>query len=240
MITSLITSSASAAAAVAHQPATAMTKLVAKGITARYVSHLLPTTKKGLQSQRQKKHHFLPQQRQSQKIAFYHDTKADAYFASRWRGDDSSSTATVNGKSVNVAVNTAGIPTSHMEESAPVISNIPQRVRQKLISASDAVALVRDGDTICVSGFVTQGCAEAVCKALGERFDETQHPTNLTLLFGGGPGDYGSRGLSHFAKTADDGSQMIARTVGGHYGQVPGGKLFLLFFSFSFWRKSVV
>lgn len=35
--------------------------------------------------------------------------------------------------------------------------DIPQRVRQKIISAEDAVALVRDGDTVCVSGFVTQG-----------------------------------------------------------------------------------
>jgi propionate CoA-transferase len=99
--------------------------------------------------------------------------------------------------------------------------DIPQRVRQKLISADDAVALVRDGDTVCVSGFVTQGCAELVLKALGQRFVETKEPKNLTLFFGGGPGDYGEKGLSHLAKVADDGTCMLKRTIGGHYGQVP-------------------
>lgn len=99
--------------------------------------------------------------------------------------------------------------------------NIPQRVRQKLISAEDAVALVRDGDTVCVSGFVTQGAPELVLKALGQRFANTRQPQNLTLLFGGGPGDYGERGLSHLAQVAEDGTSMLKRTIGGHYGQVP-------------------
>jgi propionate CoA-transferase len=97
---------------------------------------------------------------------------------------------------------------------------VPQRVRQKVISASDAVALIRDGDTIAVSGFVTQGAPEALLKALGERFKETSSPANLTLLFGGGPGDYATRGLSHLAQINGDRS-MLRRTIGGHYGQVP-------------------
>jgi hypothetical protein len=107
------------------------------------------------------------------------------------------------------------------QDTRLIKSNIPQRVRQKLISAEDAVALVRDGDTVCVSGFVTQGCAELVLKVLGERFARTKEPKNLTLLFGGGPGDYGEKGLSHLAKIADDGTSMLKRTIGGHYGQVP-------------------
>jgi propionate CoA-transferase len=37
---------------------------------------------------------------------------------------------------------------------------IPQRVRQKVVSASDAVALVRDGDTVSCSGFVAQGTSD--------------------------------------------------------------------------------
>lgn len=35
--------------------------------------------------------------------------------------------------------------------------NIPQRIRQKVVSATDAVSLVRNGDTVCASGFVSQG-----------------------------------------------------------------------------------
>lgn len=39
---------------------------------------------------------------------------------------------------------------------------IPQRIRQKVISAADAVSLVNDGDTISVSGFVCQGKPDAM------------------------------------------------------------------------------
>jgi hypothetical protein len=40
---------------------------------------------------------------------------------------------------------------------------VPQRIRQKVISASDAASLVRDGDTVCVTGFVSQGKCCALC-----------------------------------------------------------------------------
>jgi hypothetical protein len=94
--------------------------------------------------------------------------------------------------------------------------NVPQRVREKVISADDAVALVQDGDTVAVSGFVCQGAPEGLLKALGDRFQATNEPKNLTLLFGGGPGDYGERGLSNLAKVSEDGqTQMLKRTIGG-------------------------
>lgn len=78
---------------------------------------------------------------------------------------------------------------------------------------------------MAVSGFVTQGAPEAILQALGQRFERDGSPRDLTLLFGGGPGDYGERGLSHLAKvkTMSDGTEicMLKRTIGGHYGQVP-------------------
>ncbi|CAB9499997.1 Caffeate CoA-transferase [Seminavis robusta] len=98
---------------------------------------------------------------------------------------------------------------------------VPKRIHQKIVSASDAVELVRDGDTVAVSGFVCQGAPEAVLKALGERFERTSSPKNLTLFFGGGPGDYGEKGLSHLGREKEDGTCMLFRTIGGHYGQVP-------------------
>lgn len=103
---------------------------------------------------------------------------------------------------------------------------IPQRVRQKVISAADAVSLVNDGDTVTVSGFVCQGVPEAVLKSLGDRYKETGSPNNLTLLFGGGPGDWDKRGLNHLAKLPPEGKEedaapMLRRTIGSHYGQVP-------------------
>lgn len=60
-------------------------------------------------------------------------------------------------------------------------------------------------------------------KALGERYEATGAPNNLTLLFGGGPGDWDTRGLNHLAKIKEDESSppMLRRTIGAHYGQVP-------------------
>lgn len=72
---------------------------------------------------------------------------------------------------------------------------------------------------MAVSGFVTQGAPEAILQALGQRFERDGSPRDLTLLFGGGPGDYGERGLSHLAKvkTMSDGTEicMLKRTIGG-------------------------
>ena len=68
------------------------------------------------------------------------------------------------------------------------------------------------------------GCPEAILKALGQRFDASGSPNRLTLLFGGGPGDWETRGLNHLARMAKEGSDkpsMLRRTIGGHYGQVP-------------------
>jgi len=112
-------------------------------------------------------------------------------------------------------------PSSLAEAKATLKYRIPRRTRQKLISAEDAVALIRDHDTVAISGFVTQGAPEAVLQALGDRFEETGSPQQLTALFGGGPGDYGERGVSHLGRRREDGSFMLKRAIGGHYGQVP-------------------
>jgi hypothetical protein len=79
----------------------------------------------------------------------------------------------------------------HQQHQQTIQYEIPQNVRQKVVSPKDAVALVRDGDTVCVSGFVAQGTPEAVLKSLGEKYEKTGSPNKLTLLFGGGPGTSG-------------------------------------------------
>jgi hypothetical protein len=76
----------------------------------------------------------------------------------------------------------------HKDQEQTLHYEIPMNVRQKVVNPEDAVSLVRDGDTVCVSGFVSQGAAEAVLKALGEKYEKTGSPNKLTLLFGGGPG----------------------------------------------------
>ena len=72
--------------------------------------------------------------------------------------------------------------------------------RVKVTSVEDAVHLVPNGATVTVAGFVGQGCAEEICAALAKRFEQTGEPNGLTLVFGGGPGDWDKRGLNHFAK----------------------------------------
>jgi hypothetical protein len=100
---------------------------------------------------------------------------------------------------------------------------IPRRIKQKVVTAQDAVSLIQPGDTVAVTGFVCQGPPEGILRALAERYKNTGLPNQLTLFFGGGPGDWDWRGLNHLALKTDDDRHppMLARTLGSHYGQVP-------------------
>jgi propionate CoA-transferase len=89
-------------------------------------------------------------------------------------------------------------------------------IRNKVMTADDAVRLIRNGDTVTVGGFVAQSGPEELLSALGRRFTMTKCPSNLTLLFGAGPADWKDRGLNHFAHEG-----MLKRVIGGHYGQSP-------------------
>lgn len=87
----------------------------------------------------------------------------------------------------------------------------------EIISATTAAALVDDGDTVVTSGFVGIGFPEALAVALADRYDDTGHPRDLTLVYAAGQGDGDTRGLNHF--TADG---MLRRVIGGHWGLIPG------------------
>ncbi|MGH8675791.1 MAG: acyl CoA:acetate/3-ketoacid CoA transferase [Burkholderiales bacterium] len=96
-------------------------------------------------------------------------------------------------------------------------------MRHKIVSVQEAVAIVRDGDTLACSGFGTNGVPEELALALAERFKNTGQPHDLTLFFGGGPGDGGERGLNCLGIEG-----LLKRAIGGHYGLVPKiGKLAL-------------
>lgn len=86
----------------------------------------------------------------------------------------------------------------------------------KVVSLEDAVAVISDNDTICVSGFVGIGTPEALVRGLAERFAEQQEPKDISLLFAAAPGDGKDRGLNRLAQQG-----LVKRAIGGHWSLVP-------------------
>ena len=86
----------------------------------------------------------------------------------------------------------------------------------KLISARDAIEIIHSGDTIASNGYAGCGTPEQLLLALGERFLETSEPRDLTLMYGGGQGDSGERGLNRIGHAG-----LLKRVIGGHYGLIP-------------------
>ena len=96
-------------------------------------------------------------------------------------------------------------------------------VRNKVISADDAIEVVLSGDTVVTGGFVGSGFPEHLAVALERRFLATGAPADLDLIFAAGQGDGKTRGLNHFAH-----SGMVRRVIGGHWALAPGlGRLAL-------------
>ncbi|WP_170766433.1 acyl CoA:acetate/3-ketoacid CoA transferase [Ruegeria lacuscaerulensis] len=85
-----------------------------------------------------------------------------------------------------------------------------------VVSSEDAVSVIRDGDTVCVSGFVGVGTPDELLIALEKRFLETGHPRNLTLVFAAAPGDGDTKGLNRLAHPG-----LVKRGIGGHWSLVP-------------------
>src|SRR5258708_29906121 len=89
-------------------------------------------------------------------------------------------------------------------------------MKNKCVSASQAAAIIRDGDTIACSGFVGTGTPDELIIALEKRFLESAGPRDLTLVFAAAPGDGKDRGLNRLAHEG-----LVRRVVGGHWSLVP-------------------
>jgi propionate CoA-transferase len=84
---------------------------------------------------------------------------------------------------------------------------------RKLVSARDAIASIPDGATIASAGVIGWVTPDAVLKALGERFSETESPRDLTFYFPCGTGDsMGIKGMDHVAQEG-----LMKRIVSGSF-----------------------
>ena len=85
-----------------------------------------------------------------------------------------------------------------------------------IISASAAARLIQDNWTVVPGGFGSCGHPDTLTEALRDRFEDTGHPRNLSLLFGAGAGDKAGRGIDVLARPG-----LVSRAIGGFWGLCP-------------------
>lgn len=88
--------------------------------------------------------------------------------------------------------------------------------KNKVISAEEAIALIRHNDVVTTTGFVQSCIPEALHAALEKRYVDTGAPRGLTLIMTAGAGD--SKGLGT-GRLHHDG--LLTRVIAANFGRMP-------------------
>jgi propionate CoA-transferase len=87
----------------------------------------------------------------------------------------------------------------------------------QFVDALSAARMVKDGDTVAISGNgAGMTSAEAILAALEQRFLETGHPCDLTLVHSLGLGDRATLGTNRFAH-----EEMVRKIIAAHFTWSP-------------------
>lgn len=89
-------------------------------------------------------------------------------------------------------------------------------MKNKVITAEQAIALINDGDVVCTTGFVQSCIPEMLHAALEKRYVESQAPKGLTLIMCAGAGD--SKGLGT-GRLHHEG--LLSRVIAANFGRMP-------------------
>jgi propionate CoA-transferase len=89
-------------------------------------------------------------------------------------------------------------------------------MKDKVVTAEQAIALINDGDVICTTGFVQSCIPEMLHAALEKRYVDSQGPKGLTLIMCAGAGD--SKGLGT-GRLHHEG--LLGRVIAANFGRMP-------------------
>ena len=89
-------------------------------------------------------------------------------------------------------------------------------MKNKVITADQAIALIKDGDVVCTTGFVQSCIPESLHAALEKRYVDTKAPKDLTLIMCAGAGD--SKGLGT-GRLHHEG--LLKRVIAANFGRMP-------------------
>ncbi len=89
----------------------------------------------------------------------------------------------------------------------------------KVITATEAAKLIKDGDIVAAVTFGLAGWAEEIGLAVRDRYLKVGHPRAITFVHAAGVGDWKGRGAGVWAEEGMEG--LVKRVVTSHIGSEP-------------------